>query len=139
MSKKDFTAANPAMAFISTAGQEEEFNLTQPTPEELAAKAAAQQPLADLQPNAEPKPAAKRRSTAKAKPAPRAKPKPKPTSKTEGAPMKLHPEYIETKSKRVQMLMQPSLHNSIKELAEEQGVSINELMHEILRQHVEQQ
>ena len=52
-----------------------------------------------------------------------------------GVPMKKNPEFIETKSKRVQMLMQPSLYNSIKEEAEKEGVSVNEMMHEILKNH----
>lgn len=93
MSKKSFTDANPAMAFISTAKEQEDFALTQPTKEELEAK------------------------------------------ESNGVPMKKNPEYVETKSKRVQMLMQPSLYNSIKEEAEKEGVSVNEMMHEILKNH----
>ena len=96
MSKKSFTDANPAMAFISTAKEQEDFALTQPTKEELEAK------------------------------------------ESNGVPMKKNPEYLETKSKRVQMLMQPSLYNSIKEEAEKEGISVNEMMHTILKNHVEQ-
>ncbi len=104
MSRKSFTDANPAMAFISTAKEQEDFALTQPTKEELEAKLD-----------------------------------PKPLNKvSNGVPMKKNPEYLETKSKRVQMLMQPSLYNSIKERAEKEGVSVNEMMHEILKTHVEQ-
>lgn len=104
MSKKSFTDANPAMAFISTAKEQEEFALTQPTKEELEAKLD-----------------------------------PEPLKKvSNGVPMKKNPEYLETKSKRVQMLMQPSLYNSIKERAEKEGVSVNEMMHEILKTNVEQ-
>ena len=102
MSKKSFTDANPAMAFISTAKEQEEFALTQPTKEELEAKLD-----------------------------------PEPLKKvSNGVPMKKNPEYVETKSKRVQMLMQPSLYNSIKERAEKEGVSVNEMMHEILKTHI---
>lgn len=96
MSKKSFADANPAMAFISTATEQENFSLTQPTKEELEAK------------------------------------------ESNGVPMKKNPEFIETKSKRVQMLMQPSLYNSIKEEAEKEGVSVNEMMHEILKTHLGQ-
>ena len=96
MSRKSFTDANPAMAFISTATEQENFSLTQPTKEELEAK------------------------------------------ESNGVPMKKNPEYVETKSKRVQMLMQPSLYNSIKEEAEKEGISVNEMMHTILKNHVEQ-
>lgn len=104
MSRKSFTDANPAMAFISTAKEQEEFALTQPTKEELEAKLD-----------------------------------PEPLKKvSNGVPMKKNPEYLETKSKRVQMLMQPSLYNSIKERAEKEGVSVNEMMHEILKTNVEQ-
>ena len=103
MSKKSFTDANPAMAFISTAKEQEDFALTQPTKEELEAKLS-----------------------------------PEPLNKvSNGVPMKKNPEYLETKSKRVQMLMQPSLYNSIKEKAEQSGISVNEMMHEILKNHVE--
>lgn len=104
MSKKSFTDANPAMAFISTAKEQEEFALTQPTKEELEAKLD-----------------------------------PEPLKKvSKGVPMKKNPEYLETKSKRVQMLMQPSLYNSIKEKAEQSGISVNEMMHEILKSHLDQ-
>lgn len=47
-------------------------------------------------------------------------------------PMKKNPEYIETKSKRVQLLMQPSLHRKIKEYADEHESSVNEVIHDIL-------
>ena len=104
MSKKSFTDANPAMAFISTATEQEDFALTQPTKEELEAK--LNQDTVNHVSN--------------------------------GVPMKKNPEYLETKSKRVQMLMQPSLYNSIKEKAEQSGISVNEMMHEILKRHLEQ-
>lgn len=102
MSKKSFTDANPAMAFISTAKDKEDFALTQPTKEELEAK-SNQDTVNNV---------------------------------SNGVPMKKNPEYVETKSKRVQMLMQPSLYNSIKEKAEKEGVSVNEMMHEILKNHI---
>lgn len=102
MSKKSFTDANPAMAFISTAIEQENFSLTQPTKEELETK-LSEEPKAQT---------------------------------SNGVPMKKNPEYVETKSKRVQMLMQPSLYNSIKERAEKEGVSVNEMMHEILKTHI---
>lgn len=95
MSRKSFTDANPAMAFISTAKEQEDFSLTQPTKEELEAK------------------------------------------ESNGVPMKKNPEFIETKSKRVQMLMQPSLYDAIKKEATAKDISVNEMMHEILKNHVE--
>ena len=95
MSKKSFADANPAMAFISTATEQENFSLTQPTKEELEAK------------------------------------------ESNGVPMKMNPEFIETKSKRVQMLMQPSLYDAVKKEAKDKNISVNEMMHEILKNHVE--
>lgn len=96
MSKKSFADANPAMAFISTAENTEDFALSQPTKEELETK-----------------------------------------ENSSSVPMKRNPEYIETKSKRVQMLMQPSLYDAIKKEAKAKDISVNEMMHEILKNHVE--
>ena len=45
---------------------------------------------------------------------------------------KLNPLYLETKSRRLQLLIQPSLHNKIKARADREGKSINELVHSIL-------
>jgi predicted HicB family RNase H-like nuclease len=96
MSKKSFTDANPAMAFISTAKEQEDFALSQPTKEDLEAKESSH-----------------------------------------SVPMKKNPEFIETKSKRVQMLMQPSLYDAVKKEAKAKNISVNEMMHEILKNHVE--
>lgn len=52
-------------------------------------------------------------------------------------PMKRNPEFIEVKSKRMQLLMQPSLHSAIKELADKEDVSVNEKIHSILKDYVE--
>lgn len=49
---------------------------------------------------------------------------------------KLNPEFIETKSKRVQILIQPSVHDAIKEKAKAMGISTNEAINEALRQYV---
>lgn len=38
----------------------------------------------------------------------------------------------ETRSRRVQLLMQPSLHNSLKAIAQSRGESLNELVHAVL-------
>ena len=63
---------------------------------------------------------------------------PKPNSKgVKAVPMKTNYAVVETKSKRVQMLMQPSLYDAIKDKAEKEGVSVNEMMHEILKGHLE--
>lgn len=47
-------------------------------------------------------------------------------------PMKRNPLYIETKSRRVQLMFQPSLYNKIKALAAAQNKSINDTVHTIL-------
>lgn len=52
-------------------------------------------------------------------------------------PLKLNPLYVETKSKRVQLLMQPSLHQKLKALAVSEGQSFNELVHSILMAKVD--
>jgi len=49
-------------------------------------------------------------------------------------PMKRNPLYIETKSKRVQLLLQPSLHSKLKIISEQKGSSLNDLIHTILEQ-----
>lgn len=48
----------------------------------------------------------------------------------EGVPVK--PLYVETKSRKVQILIQPSLHELLKERAAKTGESVNETIHSIL-------
>jgi hypothetical protein len=45
---------------------------------------------------------------------------------------KLNPLYIEIKSHRLQLLIQPSLHTRIKERATKDGVSVNKLVNSFL-------
>lgn len=52
-------------------------------------------------------------------------------------PMKRNPEFIEVKSKRMQLLMQPSLHAAIKKLADSEDISVNEKIHSILKGYIE--
>jgi len=49
---------------------------------------------------------------------------------------KVDPRYIETKSKRFQMLIQPSLLEAAKAKAAEEGTSTNEIISEALRQYL---
>lgn len=49
---------------------------------------------------------------------------------------KVNPAFIETKSRRIQLLFQPSLHQAIKEIAEARGQSVNEFIHETLEEAV---
>jgi len=45
---------------------------------------------------------------------------------------KTNPLFIEKKSRRLQLLLQPSLYEQIRAMASSQGVSVNELIHSIL-------
>lgn len=54
---------------------------------------------------------------------------PKATEPPEG--YKLNPLYVETKSRRMQLLVQPSVYEGIKAKATAQGKSINEFVHEL--------
>lgn len=46
---------------------------------------------------------------------------------------KLNPLYIETKSKRLQLLIQPSLHEKLKARAKAEGTSVNDIVNTILQ------
>ena len=50
---------------------------------------------------------------------------------------KFNPLYIETKSDRLQLLIQPSLKAKLKERAARDGTSVNDLVHNILRSAME--
>lgn len=55
----------------------------------------------------------------------------KPDKAPEG--YKLNPLYVETKSKRLQLLIQPSLHEKLKKKAQAEGTSVNDLVNSILQ------
>ena len=46
---------------------------------------------------------------------------------------KVNPEYIETKSRRVQILLQPSVYEAVKEKAKAEGISVNEAINTALK------
>lgn len=52
---------------------------------------------------------------------------------------KLNPMYIETKSKRVQLLLQPSVVEKVKELAKENGLSMNELINTAIIEYLQKE
>lgn len=60
------------------------------------------------------------------------KPDIKPAASSEGR--KPDPRYIETKSKRLQLLIQPSLLDKLKYKAKSEGRSVNDLVHSILEE-----
>ena len=45
---------------------------------------------------------------------------------------KRNPEYIEKKTRRLQLILQPSLYDKVKARAEQNGTSVNEYIHSIL-------
>jgi hypothetical protein len=47
---------------------------------------------------------------------------------------KVNPEFIETKSKRVQILVQPSLHREAKAVADKLGISLNDFIHRAIQE-----
>ena len=55
------------------------------------------------------------------------------------APIKRNPLFVETKSRRLQVLMQTSLHARLKKLAYEKGISFNELLHSTLEAYADQE
>jgi hypothetical protein len=50
--------------------------------------------------------------------------------------MKPNPAYIETKSRRVQLLLQPTLHKRLTVMAKSERKSFNEYVHSILEKHI---
>ena len=50
---------------------------------------------------------------------------------------KIAPEFIETKSRRVQALIQPSVYEAVKAKASSLGISTNEAINEALRAYTE--
>lgn len=50
---------------------------------------------------------------------------------------KANPEYIETKSRRVQLLIQPSVYDALKARAQAEGVSVNEVINTALKKYTE--
>ena len=51
---------------------------------------------------------------------------------------KLNPLYMEKKTRRVQLVMQPSLYDKVKLKAEKSGLSFNECVHAILEDYVKE-
>ena len=58
-----------------------------------------------------------------------------PTTGSTGKPpkgYKVNPLYVETKSRRLQLILQPSLYARVKAQAKAEGISVNEYCHRIL-------
>lgn len=60
--------------------------------------------------------------------------------RTEDAPegYKVNPLYIEKRSKRLQLLVQPSLYDKIKAQADTEGCSVNDFIHRVLEDAVKE-
>lgn len=52
---------------------------------------------------------------------------------------KVNPLYVETKSKRVNLLMQPSTVERMKKTATAKGLSLNEAINEAVREYLERE
>lgn len=52
---------------------------------------------------------------------------------------KIDPAFIETKSRRVQLLIQPSVVNAVDRIAKRKGISRNEAISEALKQYAERE
>lgn len=61
---------------------------------------------------------------------------PRPEDAPEG--YKVNPLYIEKRSKRLQLLVQPSLYDKIKAQAEKEGCSVNDFIHRVLEDAVKE-
>ncbi|WP_350562821.1 hypothetical protein [Psychrobacter sp. CAL346-MNA-CIBAN-0220] len=99
--KKSFTQASPAMAYI---------NIPEGEVEDKANEAQADTT----------------KTTTKAKP--RAK-----SSKQARSKVMITPKDAETKSRRVQILLQPSVYEAVKQLAEDNNTSVNDTINTILK------
>ena len=45
---------------------------------------------------------------------------------------KINPIYVETKKRRLQLVLKPSLYKKVKDKASQQGISVNEYVHRVL-------
>lgn len=107
--KKNFAGQqNPALAFIS--------------PQEAAPERVEEQNVPTIKPASKAAAGLKTASAVKS------------GIKTTDAPkgFKANPLYVETKSRRMQLLVQPSLYEALKARATAEGLSVNELVHSIL-------
>lgn len=60
-----------------------------------------------------------------------------PKQEIEKPSCKPNPIYLETKSRRLQLVLQPSLFEKVKAQAKENGLSVNEFVHQILNDATE--
>lgn len=113
MAKKDFTKNNPALAFIS--GTEEANEIQETSKEESGAK----------------KKTPAKKPTAKKTTAPKKAPGTPPPG------YKVNPQFIEKKSQRLNLLIQPSVLNRLKKMAKKNKTSVNETINQLIIEKLE--
>lgn len=114
MAKRDFTKNNPALAYITTS-------------EDAIQETYKEEPGQE-------KPAKKTTKTATKKTAAK--------RTTPGNPpkgYKVNPEYIELKSQRFNLLMQPTVLKRVKKLAKSRKLSTNETINQIIIEYLERE
>ena len=62
---------------------------------------------------------------------------PSPVTESTNVPMKPNPLYIETRSKRLNLLIQPNLYNKLKAASKAQDISLNELINRVLEEYTD--
>ncbi len=136
MSPKKSFKNSPAMQFLSIQGEDDTQKVTPATKEINTAEAPAQETPTPQEPQNTFSPQiitdTKEKDLPKAVLSPPAK-----QAEAPPPPIKRNPEYIETRSKRVQLLMQPSLHGTLRTLAQQQNISVNDLIHQVMEAHVQ--
>lgn len=70
--------------------------------------------------------------SAAADPEPEAPEQPAPITEKPPAGYKVNPLYVETKTRRLQLVLQPSLFERVKAQAKAGGLSVNEYVHQVL-------
>lgn len=72
-------------------------------------------------------------TTAEPEPQPADQPEPTPRiAEKPPAGYKLDPRFVEVKSRRLQLVLQPSLYERVKAKAAATGISVNEYVHQVL-------
>lgn len=51
---------------------------------------------------------------------------------------KINPLYIETKTRRLQLVLRPSLYDKVKKKAEKANLSVNEFIHRVLEKAIKE-
>ncbi len=78
----------------------------------------------------------------------RPEPKPEPEKKEQGKHgskleppegYKLNPQFIEKRTRRLQLVLQPSLYEKVRARAQESGISVNEYIHSVLEEAIEKE